>query len=170
MGPHGGLAANRLALSLSGRYDSYSDAATLSIEGGLQLAAIVTYRVARKLGKIVPRTAILLDQSDQVGVRLLKMSLILNLRRALTVFVLGGPIPDMKPETARPWTAWCGLTPRPSRTFPVAEPYFDIGLRGGIHNWIQCDLPQQEAQFASLITRNPTQAQSMPFAETRLWR
>jgi iron complex outermembrane recepter protein len=72
-----------------------------------------------------------------------------------------GPLPDLKPETAHTWNAGIDLFPPAIPNFSLSVTYFDIDYQGKI----QHPGPEtaffltQEAQLASLITRNPTRAQ-----------
>jgi iron complex outermembrane receptor protein len=66
----------------------------------------------------------------------------------------------LKPETARTWTAGADLTPPAFQNLSLSLTYFDIDYQGRIHNpGFSAIFLTQEAQYASLITRNPTQAQ-----------
>ena len=61
VGARAGSTADRLDLSLAGRYDSYSDVGgTFNPKIGLQLAAVGARQVARELGNLVPGAAIFL--------------------------------------------------------------------------------------------------------------
>jgi iron complex outermembrane recepter protein len=81
-----------------------------------------------------------------------------GLTRALLLF---GPLPGLKPETARAWNAGVDLTPPAIQNFSLSLTYFDIDYQGKV----QHPGPDtvffltQEAQLAPLITRNPTHAQ-----------
>ncbi len=75
-------------------------------------------------------------------------------------FVLAGPIPDLKPETARTWTAGVDLTPPAIQNLSLSLTYFDIDYQGRIKDAGDTFiLLTPEAQLAGLVTRNPTQAQ-----------
>src|SRR4029077_19984880 len=70
------------------------------------------------------------------------------------------PLPDLKPETARTWTAGVDLTPPAIQNLSLSLTYFDIDYQGRIQNpGYSAIFLTQETQYASLITRNPTQAQ-----------
>ena len=77
-----------------------------------------------------------------------------------TAFVLAGPFPDLKPETARTWTAGVDLTPPAIKNLSLSLTYFDIDYQGKIQNVGDYQtFFAQEAQYATLIIRNPTRAQ-----------
>ena len=78
--------------------------------------------------------------------------------RALLLF---GPGPDLKPETAHTWNAGVDLPPAAIQNFSLSLTYFDIDYQGKVqHPGPDTEFfLTQEAQLASLITRNPTQAQ-----------
>ncbi|HEV3199434.1 MAG TPA: TonB-dependent receptor, partial [Bryobacteraceae bacterium] len=72
-----------------------------------------------------------------------------------------GPLPDLKPETARAWTVGVDLTPRAIPNLSLSLTYFDIDYQGKIQHAGPDTVffLTQEAQLTPLITRNPTQAQ-----------
>lgn len=161
VGPRGGSAANRLDLSLAGRYDSYSDAgSTFNPKVGFSWRPLALVKVRGNWGTSFRAPPFFLSNRDQVGDTFIED--VIDPQSATghsRVFVLAGPVPDLKPETARTWTAGVDLTPA-IQNLSLSLTYFDIDYQGRIQSaGYSTDFLTQEAQFASLITRNPTQAQ-----------
>jgi iron complex outermembrane recepter protein len=162
MGPHGGTAANRLDLSLAGRYDSYSDAgSTFNPKVGISWRPSPLIKLRGNWGTSFRAPPFFLSNRDQVGDTFIED--VIDPQSATgqsRVFVLAGPLPDLKPETARTWTAGVDLTPPAIPNLSLSLTYFDIDYQGRIQSaGYSTDFLTQEAQFAPLITRNPTQAQ-----------
>ena len=162
VGPHEGSTAGRLDLSLAGRYDSYSDAgSTFNPKVGFSWRPSALVELRGNWGTSFRAPPFFWSNPDQVGDTfigdVIDPQSATGHSRAL---VLAGPIPDLKPETARTWTAGVDLTPPAIQNLSLSLTYFDIDYEGRIHNPGFSDVfLTQEAQFASLITRNPTQAQ-----------
>jgi len=162
VGPHGGSAANRLDLSLSGRYDSYSDAgSTFNPKVGFSWRPSPLIELRGNWGTSFRAPPFFWTNPDQVGDTFIEDVIDPQSTTGhARVFVLAGPIPDMKPETARTWTVGVDWTPPAIHNLSLSLTYFDIDYEGRIHNpGYSADFLTQEAQYASLITRNPTQAQ-----------
>ena len=163
MGPHGGSAANRLDLSLAGRYDSYSDVgSTFNPKVGFSWRPLALIKLRGNWGTSFRAPPFFWSNRDQVGDS--SIADVVDPRsptgytRAL---VLVGPLPDLKPETARAWTAGVDLTPRAIPNLSLSLTYFDIDYQGKIQHAGPDTVffLTQEAQLTPLITRNPTQAQ-----------
>jgi outer membrane receptor protein involved in Fe transport len=162
-GPREGSAANRLDLSLAGRYDSYSDAGgTFNPKLGLSWRPSALIKLRANWGTSFLAPPFFWSNRDQVGD--VVVTEVVD-PRSPTGYTLAlqrwGPLPDPKPETARNWSLGLDLTPPAIPDFSLSLTYFDIDYRGKIqppHPDTQFFLTQ-EAQLASLITRNPTQAQ-----------
>jgi iron complex outermembrane receptor protein len=163
MGPHGGSAANRLDLSLAGRYDNYSDAgSTFNPKVGFSWRPLALVKVRGNWGTSFRAPPFFLSNRDQVGDAGIADVIDPRSRSGYTrALLIVGPLPDLKPETARAWTAGVDLIPPAIQNFSLSLTYFDIDYRGKIqHPGPNTALfLTQEAQLASLITRNPTQAQ-----------
>jgi iron complex outermembrane receptor protein len=163
VGPHEGSAAGRLDLSLAGRYDSYSDAgSTFNPKVGFSWRPLALMKLRGNWGTSFLAPPFFWSNPDQVGdaviVDAVDPRAPTGYSRALLLY---GPLPDLKPETARAWNAGVDLTPPAIQNFSLSLTYFDIDYQGKIqppHPDPQFFLTQ-EAQLASLITRNPTQAQ-----------
>jgi len=161
--PRAGGAADRLDFSLAGRYDSYSDAGgTFNPKVGFSWRPFALVKVRGNWGTSFRAPPFFWSNADQVGdtaiAEVVDPRSPSGYSRALELF---GPRPDLKPETARAWTAGVDLTPPAIRDLSVSLTYFDIDYQGKIHNPgpYAAIFLTQEAQYASLITRNPTQAQ-----------
>lgn len=163
VGPHVGSAADRLELSLAGRYDSYSDVGgTFNPKVGFSWRPSAFVKLRGNWGTSFLAPPYFWSNPDQVGdtwiADVVDPRSPTGYTRALLLY---GPLPDLKPETARAWNAGVDLTLPALRNFSLSLTYFDIDYRGKI----RAPSPDailfltQEAQLASLITRNPTQAQ-----------
>ena len=163
VGPPASATADRLDLSLAGRYDSYSDVgSTFNPKVGFSWRPLALIKVRGNWGTSFRAPPFFWSNRDQVGDS--SIADVVDPRsptgytRALLIV---GPLPDLKPETARAWTVGVDLTPRATPNLSLSLTYFDIDYQGKI----QHAGPDtgfyltQEAQLASLITRNPTQAQ-----------
>ena len=161
--PHEGSTAGRLDLSLAGRYDSYSDVGgTFNPKVGFSWRPSALVKLRGNWGTSFLAPPFFWSNHDQVGDAVIVDAVdprsLTGYTRALLLY---GPLPDLKPETARAWNAGVDLTPPAIQNFSLSLTYFDIDYQGKI----QPPKPDpqffltQEAQLASLITRNPTQAQ-----------
>jgi iron complex outermembrane recepter protein len=162
VGVRSGRTADRLDLSLSARYDSYSDAGgTFNPKVGLSWRPLALVKVRGNWGTSFRAPPFFWTNPDQVGDTFIED--VIDPQSATghsRAFVLAGPAPDLKPETARTWTAGIDLTPPAFQNLSLSLTYFDIDYEGRIHNpGYSAIFLTQEAQYASLITRNPTQAQ-----------
>jgi len=163
VGARSGTTADCLDLSLAGRYDSYSDAgSTFNPKVGFSWRPFPLIKLRGNWGTSFRAPPFFFSNRDQVGDA--AIADVIDPRsptgptRALLIV---GPLPDLKPETARAWTAGVDLTPPAIQKFSLSLTYFDIDYQGKI----QHPGPEtpffltQEAQLASLIIRNPTKAQ-----------
>jgi iron complex outermembrane receptor protein len=158
-----GSTANRLELSLAGRYERYSDAGTtFNPTVGLSARPISQIKLRGTWGTAFRAPPFFYSNPDLMGDAAIDD--VVDPRspsgysRALLVF---GPKPDMKPETARSWTLGVDLTPPVAQNLSLSLTYFDIDYHDKIRNPgpLAALFLTQEAQFAPVITRNPTQAQ-----------
>jgi outer membrane receptor protein involved in Fe transport len=161
VGPHEGSTANRLDLSLAGRYDSYSDAgSTFNPKLGFSWRPLPLIKLRGNWGTSFRAPPFFFSNRDQVGDTFIED--VIDPQSATghsRAFVLAGPISDLKPETARTWTAGLDLTPPAIQNLSLSLTYFDIDYQGRITNPGYSVIFLTQAQFASLITRNPTPAQ-----------
>ena len=163
MGPPAGSTANRLDLSLAGRYDSYSDVgSTFNPKVGVSWRPLALIKLRGNWGTSFHAPPFFWSNRDQVGdagiADVIDPHSPTGSTRAL---LLVGPRADLRPETSRAWTAGVDLTPPAIRNFSLSLTYFDIDYQGKIQHAgpDTAFFLTQEAQLASLITRNPTQAQ-----------
>ena len=162
VGARAGSAADRLDLSLAGRYDSYSDAGgTFNPKIGFNWRPLPLIKLRGNWGTSFRAPPFLRSNHDEVGDTLILD--VIDPQSATgysRAFVLAGPIPDLKPETARTWTAGVDLTPPAIQNLSLSLTYFDIDYQGRIKDaGDTLILLTPEAQLAGLVTRNPTQAQ-----------
>jgi len=158
-----GSAVDRLALSLAGRYDRYSDVgSTFNPKVG------VSWRPLRSLGlrgnwgtsfRAPPfgwsspslvgdaEVALVNDPKSPSG-----KSLALE---------LAGPNKDLRPETSTAWSVGADLAPPATPNLSLSVTYFGIDYKGKVRNAgpLVADFLSYETELASLITRNPTRAQ-----------
>jgi outer membrane receptor protein involved in Fe transport len=161
-----GTMADRLDLSLAGRYDHYSD-----VGGSFNPKLGLSWRPTRSLGlrgnwgtsfRAPPFFWSNPDQTGDAGVQNVidpKSPQFPDGRsRALLLY---GPTPDMKPETSTAWSVGADMMPSAAPGLALSVSYFNIDYKGKIRNvgTFSADFLTQETQLASLITRNPTPAQ-----------
>jgi outer membrane receptor protein involved in Fe transport len=172
VGARAGSTADRLDLSLAGRYDSYSDAgSTFNPKVGFSWRPLPLIKVRGNWGTSFRAPPFFESNPDQIGDG--RIEDVVDPRsptgfsRAIELF---GPVRDLKPETARTWMAGIDLTPPATRNLSLSLTYFDIDYQGRIRS----PGPEarifltREAEFASVITRNPTQAQIDAVCSARL--
>jgi outer membrane receptor protein involved in Fe transport len=162
-GARAGSAADRLDLSLAGRYDSYSDAGgTFNPKVGFSWRPSALVKLRANWGTSFLAPPFFWSNRDQVGDNWIGPVVDPRSPTGQTLALqLWGPLPDLKPETARAWNAGVDLTPPAIQNLSVSLTYFDIDYRGKIQppNPDPDLFLTQEARLASLITRNPTRAQ-----------
>jgi len=163
VGPREGATANRLDLSLAGRYDSYSDAGgTFNPKVGFSWRPSALVKLRGNWGTSFIAPPFFWSNPDQVGDNWVGNVVDPRSPTGYTFALqLWGPLPYLKPETAVTWNAGIDLTPPAIRNLSLSLTYFDIDYQNKIikpHPDPDLFLTQ-EAQLASLITRNPTQAQ-----------
>jgi outer membrane receptor protein involved in Fe transport len=162
-GPRKGSTADRLDLSLAGRYDSYSDAgSTFNPRVGIAWRPSALVKLRTNWGTSFLAPPFFWSNPDQIGDSEIREIVDPHSRTGYTLALLRyGPDPNLKPESAHGWNAGMDLTPPVIPNFSLALTYFDIGYEGKI----QPPQPDatlfltQEAALASLITRDPTPAQ-----------
>jgi iron complex outermembrane recepter protein len=163
VGPPADSAADRLDLSLAGRYDSYSDVgSTFNPKLGFSWRPLALVKVRGNWGTSFRAPPFFLSNRDQVGDA--GIADVVDPRSptgSTRALLLLGPLPDLRPETSRAWTAGVDLTPEGMQNSSLSLTYFNIDYRGKIqHPGPDTALfLTQEAQLGSLITRNPTQSQ-----------
>lgn len=157
-----GSNVNRLDLSLAGRYDRYSDAGTtFNPKVGLSWQASRLLRLRGTWGTSFQAPPFFWSNPDQIGdvaiFDVVDPRSPTGYSRALGVF---GPMPDLQPETASAWTVGMDVTLPAAPSFSLSLTYFDIDYQGKVQPpGYSAEFLVRENEFASLITRNPTQAQ-----------
>jgi iron complex outermembrane recepter protein len=163
LGPREAATANRLDLSLAGRYDTYSDAGgTFNPKVGFGWRPSAPVKLRGNWGTSFIAPPFFFSDPDQVGDNWVGNVVDPRSPSGYTFALqLWGPVPHLEPETAVTWNVGVDLTPPAIRNFSLSLTYFDIDYQDKIikpHPDPDLFLTQ-EAQLASLITRNPTQAQ-----------
>ena len=159
-----GSSVDRLALSLAGRYDRYSD-----VGSAFNPKVGLGWRPLRSLGlrgtwgtsfRPPPfgwSSPGLVGDGEVLLVDDLKSP---NNGQSLAL-ALFGPDKDLRPETSTAWSVGADLAPPAAPNLSLSVTYFDIDYKGKVRNAGPgvADFLSYEAQLASLITRNPTRAQ-----------
>jgi outer membrane receptor protein involved in Fe transport len=157
-----GSNVNRLDLSLAGRYDRYSDAGTtFNPKVGLSWQASRFLELRGTWGTSFRAPPFFWSNPDQIGdvavFDVVDPQSPTGYSLALGVF---GPLPDLQPETASAWTVGVDVTLPAAPDFSLSLTYFDIDYEGKVQPpGYSGEFLVRENEFASLITRNPTQAQ-----------
>ena len=172
VGARAGSSANHLDLSLAGRYDSYSDAgSTFNPKAGFSWRPSPLIKLRGNWGTSFRAPPFFYSNPDQIGDG--RIEDVVDPRsptrfsRALELF---GPVRDQKPEIATTWMAGVDLTPPATRNLSLSLTYFDIDYKDQIRSPgpYAAIFLTQEALYAPLITRNPTQAQVDAVCSARL--
>jgi len=162
-----GTMADRLDLSLAGRYDHYSDVGgSFNPKLGLSWHPTRAVGLRGNWGTSFRAPPFLWSNPDQMGdARIADVrdpeSQSPNGNGLSHALLLYGPTPDMKPETSTAWSVGADMMPRATPGLSLSVSYFNVDYKGKIRNvgTDSVDFLTQEAQLASLITRNPTLAQ-----------
>ncbi len=160
-----GSTLDRLGLSLACRYDQYSDAGgTFNPKFGL------SWRPSRALGiRAIWGTSFRAppffwsnpDLIGDGGVEFIYDPKSSSPTKQSRVISLYGTSKDLKPETSTAWSVGADVAPPAAPNLSLSVTYWNIDYKGRISDTGTnvADFLTQEAQLASLITRNPTQAQ-----------
>ena len=157
-----GSNVNRLDLSLAGRYDRYSDAGTtFNPKVGLSWQASRLLRLRGTWGTSFRAPPFFWSNPDMIGDLFVSEVDDPQSPTGKTVaLVVAGPMPDLQPETASAWTVGMDVTLPVVPSFSLSLTYFDIDYQGKVQPpGYSAEFLVRENEFASLITRNPTQAQ-----------
>jgi len=164
-----GSKGDRLDLSLAGRYERYSDVGTtFNPKVGLSWRPFRLIKLRGTWGTSFRAPAFFWTNPDQFHDTAIEdvVDPQSPTGHSLALLVIG-PFPDVKPETARAWTVGADFAPPEAQNYSLSLSYFDIDYRGKVQNpgpYARVFLTR-EAEFASLITRNPTQAQIDAFCK-----
>lgn len=156
--------ANRLEMSLAGRYEHYSDFGnTFNPKVGLSWHPMESLKVRGTWGTSfrAPRFS-----ETNLGISpLVYNSFDLPDPKSpsgtTSVLSISGANPALKEEKAHVWTAGLDFAPQEIEGFKSSLTYFDINYRNKITTALSAlaQVLQQEGRWTSIITRNPTQAQ-----------
>jgi len=158
-----GSTVDRLALSLAGRYDRYSDVgSTFNPKVGLSWRPLRSLGLRGNWGTSFRAPPFIWSSPGLVGdgeVVLVNDPKSLN-GKSLALALIG-PNKDLRPETSTAWSVGADLAPPAAPNLSLSVTYFGIDYKGKVRNAgpLVADFLSYEAQLASLITRNPTQAQ-----------
>ena len=164
--PIAGAAANStlnlLDLSLAGRYDHYSDtASSFNPKVGLSWRPFRILKLRGNWGTSFRPPPFLWSNPDLIGDGEIRVVSDPKSPQGTLALLLFGTLKDLKPETATAWSVGADVAPPAAPNFSLSMTYFDIDYKGKIRNVgpNTADFLAFETQLASLITRNPTQAQ-----------
>ena len=157
-------AAPRLELTLAGRYDDYSDFGhTTNPEFGIRFAPVDSLKLRASWGRSfrAPKLDDLYDTSQNAS-GLLLLSDPKSPTGQSVVLAMQGNNPNLKPETAKSWTAGFDVVPEFDPEFALSLTYYSVDYTGQIAIPDTVDpfgILTQESEWAGVITRNPTAAQ-----------
>jgi outer membrane receptor protein involved in Fe transport len=158
-----GSKVDRLDLSLAGRYERYSDVGTtFNPKVGLSWRPWNFIKLRGTWGTSFRAPPFFWSNPDQF--RDTAIQPVVDPKsptRSSAALLLFGPLPDLRPETARAWTVGVDIAPPEAQNYSLSLSYFDVDYRGKVQapGPMAAAFLTREAEFASLITRNPTQAQ-----------
>ena len=157
-------AVPRLELTMSGRYDAYSDLGhTVNPEFGLHWVPLDSLKLRASWGRAfrAPKLDDLYDASNNASGLLVLPDPKSPIGQSL-VLAMQGNNPELKPETARSWTAGFDVVPELDPELTLSLTYYSIEYMGqiGIPDTANpLEILMQESEWAAVITRNPTAAQ-----------
>ena len=158
-----GSTRDRLSLSLAGRYDHYSDAGgTFNPKFGLSWRPIRAFGLRGNWGTSFRAPSFFWSNPDLIGDGGIEVvndpKSPIGRSRVLELF---GTSKGLKPETSTAWSVGADVASPAAPNLSLSVTYFNIDYEGKIRDpgTLVADFLTQEAQLASLITRNPTQAQ-----------
>ena len=157
-----GSNVNRLDLSLAGRYDSYSDAGTtFNPKVGLSWWPLGILKLRGTWGTSFRAPPFFWSNPDMIGDLFFSdVDDPQSPTGSTRALVMAGPMPDLQPETANSWTVGMDVTLPAAPSFSLSLTYFDIDYEGKVQSpGFSGEYLVRENEFASLVTRNPTQAQ-----------
>ena len=158
-------AVPRLELTLAGRYDDYSDFGhTTNPEFGVRWAPVDSLKLRASWGRSfrAPKLDDLYDTSNNASGLLFLPDPKSSTGRQSLVLAMQGNNPDLKPETAKSWTAGFDVVPEFDPEFALSLTYYSIDYTGQIaipDTADPYDILLQESEWAGVVTRNPTAAQ-----------
>jgi outer membrane receptor protein involved in Fe transport len=166
VGAQAGSTLDRLGLSLAGRYDHYNDVGgTFNPKVGLSWRPSRALGLRGNWGTSFRAPPFIFSNPNQIGDVLpedVPDPKSTSQCKCSRVLALYGPRKDLKPETATAWSIGADVAPPATPYLSLSATYFDIDYKGKIYPPGEGNdslFLIQEAYFASVITRNPTQAQ-----------
>ncbi|MGA0599219.1 TonB-dependent receptor [Caulobacter sp. KR2-114] len=160
-----------LNLSLAGRYEHYSDeelaptpsrrpdANSFNPKIGLSWSPVVGLEARAAYGRSF-RAPNLTTLGATPSSGLLALTDPKSPTGQTTVLILDGVAPDLKNETSRNWTFGLAYRPPSLKDLHLSLTYFDVDFRNRVSSPAAVgSVLIQEAQYASIVTRNPSQAQ-----------
>ena len=163
LGASAGSTLDRLGLLLAGRYDHYSDVGgTFNPKIGLSWRPSRALGLRGNWGTSFRAPPFIFSNPNQIGDVLIEdVSDPKSPTGGSRVLALFGPDRDLKPETSTAWSIGADVAPPATPNLSLSATYFHIDYQGKIHppGAFESIFLTQEVYFASVITRNPTQAQ-----------
>jgi iron complex outermembrane recepter protein len=158
-----GSKGDRLDLSLAGRYESYSDVGTtFNPKVGLTWRPWNAIKLRGNWGTSFRAPPFYWTDPDQFRDTVIQDVVDPKSPTGSSLaLLLFGHTPELQPETARAWTVGVDIAPPDAQNYSLSLSYFDIKYRGKVEppGPYAAAFLTREAEFASLITRDPTQAQ-----------
>ncbi len=157
-----GSTLDRLSLSLAGRYDHYSDVGgTFNPKFGLTWRPFRALGLRANWGTSFRAPPFGWSNPDLIGDAEIRVVSDPKSPIGTLALLLYGPHKDLKPETSTAWSVGADWAPPAAPTLSLSVTYFDIDYKGKIRSpgAYAALFLTQEAELASVITRNPTQAQ-----------
>lgn len=157
-------AVPRLELTIAGRYDNYTDFGnTKNPEFGIHWVPLDSLKLRASWGRSfrAPKLDDLYDTSQNASGLVLLPDPKSPTGQSL-VLVTQGNNPNLKPETAKSWTAGFDLVPEFDPDFALSLTYYSVDYTGQIAIPDTADpfhILNQESEWAGVITRNPSSAQ-----------
>lgn len=158
-------AVPRLELTLAGRFDNYSDFGhTTNPEFGVHWVPLDSLKLRASWGRSfrAPKLDDLYDTSNNVSGLLVLPDPKSVVTRQSLVLAMQGNNPNLRPETAKSWTAGFDVVPEFDPEFAFSLTYYSVDYTGQIaipDTADPFDILLQESEWAAVITRNPTAAQ-----------
>ena len=162
--PSNKRAVPRLELTMAGRYDHYSDfGPTTNPEFGIRWVPVDSLKLRASWGRSfrAPKLDDLYDSSSNAS----GLTLLADPRSPTgqsLVLALQGDNPNLRPETAKSWTAGFDVVPDIDPEFAFSLTYYSINYTGQItvpDGGDPVNILTQESEWAAVITRNPTATQ-----------
>lgn len=162
--PENMRAIPRLELTMAARYDDYSDFGhTVNPEFGIHWVPLDSLKLRASWGRSfrAPKLDDLYDTSNNASGLVVLPDPKSSTGQSL-VLAMQGNNSDLRPETAKSWTAGFDVVPESDPELAVSLTYYSIDYTGQIavpDTADPLDILLQESEWAAVITRNLTAAQ-----------